>query len=228
MLKQKVIPIIVALCVAIVIAIAIATTGSYNSLDAYTAGNMPAINIRHEAVIVNSDSNIYRMIVSANAPDGFVLFGIVISYDNTVVIPVHHETHDDVALPEEYILQSVTNAPFSLIAYGFAQAPDAWLVKGDRTGFSVDIFTLGQGTNPSEETDAFAFYYRLASDIANYDATLFRIEDGRNADSMVGVAVATSFVRPGIHIQSDTTTYVWGHYMPDHANVEIPDINVQS
>jgi len=184
--------------------------------------NAPAVNIRHEAVATHEGSQIYRMVVSARAPGGFNLFGIVISYDNRVILPVNSDSHTDIAAPTNQGVQGVTSEPFSVLASGFTEAPDAWLAQGYRTGFSFDVFTTGHGVTSDEFADVFAFYYRR---IHSGDGN-FRIEDGRYAASMVGTETQVNFIRPGVQMQSGDTTYIWGPHTTGHGYSEIGDGNI--
>ena len=225
--KKIVILITVALCcMAVGVYILATARNNRDNTDIGNPDDMPVVNIHHEPVAVISGNQIYRMVVSASAPNGFMLFGIVMSYINTVIIPVHHEAHDDIEVPMGHQLQPLASSPFSLLAYGFTQVPDIWLTQGNRAGFSYDVFTLEQGAGPDEFTAVFAFYYRVIDNHAYDNATFFRIEDGRNAESLVGVDATAYFVRPGVHIQSGTSVYIWGPHIPDHNSTEIPDINI--
>lgn len=186
--------------------------------------HVPAVNIRHETVGQHGGNSIHRMIVSARAPGGFSLFGIVMSYDNRIIIPVDRSTHADIIQPTNTTVQTITNAPFTLLAgYGFIATPDAWVVHGVRTGFSFDAFTIGQAATPGTLVDVFAFYYRAVGDVT---ATTFRVEDGRSNDSMVGTHAQTTFVRSGVKILSASTTYIWGPNTPDHNHTQIDDGNI--
>ena len=183
---------------------------------------VPEVSIRHEAVANHGGHQIHRMVVSARAPAGFSVFGIIVSYDNRVILPVNSDSHTDITPPTNTTVHAVTSEPFSVLATGFTETPDAWLTRNYRTGFSFDVFTIEGGVTSNALTDVFAFYYRI---VGSGDGA-FRIEDGRYAGSMVGIETQVSFVRPGVKMQSGGTTYIWGPNTAEHGYTEINDGNI--
>jgi len=187
----------------------------------------PAVSIRHEAVTYHNGFSIYRMIVSARAPDGFGLFGIVISYDNSIIQPIHSSYFSDITAPTHTTVRPGSIYPFYTLVTGFIETPNAWLVRDGRTGFSFDVFTLGNGVTTDEMTDIFAFYYRAHANNIEAAPDAFRIEDGRKEDSMVGTDNQLSFVRSGIVLRNSLDiTYVWGAASANPTYSIIPDWNV--
>jgi len=211
--NRKIIPMFISLCLVIALVSALVLRG-----DTYDT-SYPAVTIRHEHVTSEGNTEIYRMVVSARAPEGFNLFGIVISYDDRHIRPVDSLTYLDFEPPAH----TSSDTPFNMLinsqGHLFSQVPDVWLTQSNRTGFSFDMFSLGEGITSYGLTDVFGFYYRLIGSAADAD---FRIEDGRAAGSMVG----THFVRPGVKMQSGGTTFIWGPHTNTHADTEIPDANI--
>jgi len=218
-LKKRVIMTIVTLCL-IMITVAVVMP------LANPEPNMPVVSIRHEAVTSYNGNDIYRMIVSASAPYGFFLFGIVMSYDNDLIRPVHNAYYTDIVIPENTVIASASSDPFLILADGFIETPDVWLMQNDRTGFSFDVFSIGQGMTTAYLSDVFAFYYRLDENSTQTVSDAFRIEDGRHENSMIGTDSTLSFVRPGIMIRSGDITYAWGSYGSSIVYREIPDSNI--
>jgi len=186
----------------------------------------PAIDIRHEAVTYHNGFSVYRMIVSARAPNGFGLFGIVMSYDNSIIQPIHSTYFSDITSPTNTTVRPGNVDPFYTLISGFIEAPSAWLVQEGRTGFSFDVFSLNEGVTTDEMTDIFAFYYRAHANNIEAAPDAFRIEDGRIENSMVGTDSQASFVRSGIIMRSLDTTYVWGAAFVNPTYSLIPDRNV--
>lgn len=211
-----------SLIILLILSFLLVTVSTVTVFADNTNPNIPSVSIRHEAVGNHGGNQIHRMVVSARAPSGFSLFGIVISYDNSIIVPVNSDSYADIPTPTNTVAHSVTREPFSVLAPGFTETPDAWLVKGFRTGFSFDVFTIDGGVTSNALTDVFAFYYRTTGS----GAGAFRIEDGRYAGSMVGMETQTSFVRPGIKIQSSGATYIWGPNDANHDYAEIADGNI--
>jgi len=216
--KGKAIAKLALLCLVMAVSSALvifASSGQYNA---------PAVIIRHEAVGHYDGNQIHRMVVSAGTSRGFSLFGIVMSYDNSIVFPVDSETHEDILPPSNTSVLSITSAPFELLVDDdFNAAPDAWVVRDDRTAFSFDVFSFGPGLRSDELVDVFAFYYRADGEV---EPTTFRIEDGREEDHMVGNNTLTSFARPGIMIMAGSNTYVWGPNRADPTHTAINDDNI--
>ncbi|MCL2405849.1 MAG: InlB B-repeat-containing protein [Defluviitaleaceae bacterium] len=196
----------------------------------------PVVSIRHEQVgeCEYSGNEIHRMVISAMARDGFSFFGMVMSYDNTTVLPVDSETFEDITPPSNTYVITGTNAPFSLlIDYGFDTAPASWVVREERTGFSFDAFVVGPGVTPDTLSDVFAFYYRIISTNTESDEDedfiiqdAFRVEDGLCEDSMIGNNAQSSFIRPGVKIMSGSNIYVWGPNRADRTHILIDDENI--
>jgi len=188
---------------------------------------LPIITLRHEYAGTYEGNQLFRLVASANAPNGFLLLGLIISYDNSIIIPVHHETHEDIPSPTNTAIQSGTAEPFAPLISSFNPPLTAWLVRDQRTAFSFDVFTMGQGAASDTETDIFAFYYRVTgNDFYVVTSEVFRLEDGRNTGSMVGTDALTSFIRPGIEMLSGGVIYVWGHHTDEHDHTVIPDVNI--
>jgi len=160
------------------------------------------------------------------SPGDLRLLGFVISYDNSIILPVSSQTYSDISIVNTTV-QNVTTAPFSLLAGDFNLPLDTWLVRGGRTGFSFDFMATDAGLTPYMAIDVFAFYYRVAdNDMSAVNAATFRLEDGRDTESMVGSQAQVSFIRPGVEILSGGITYVLGHNVAGYAHNEIPDVNV--
>jgi len=217
----------IALAALLILALPACAATPHDANNPYNP-NMPQISFRHEHVATHEGNQIYRLVTSAWVLDGFSLLGFIVSYDNSVILPVHRETHEDIPPPTNTTIQAVTATPFSSFLSDFSAPPSAWLVRDGRTGFTYDIFTVGPGFVSYELADVFAFYFRVAgNDLSTVNATTFRLEDGRNIDSMVGVDAQASFVRPGIKIMSENNIYVWGqHHTESPVNTVIPDANI--
>ena len=211
----------IALLLCLVLALSVVVVFG-NQEDPYA----PAVDIRHEAVTYHNGFQIYRMVVSARAPNGFSLFGIVISYDNNIIQPVHSAYYTDIPVPSNTTVRPGSIYPFYTLVTGFIEAPNAWLVQDGRTGFSFDLFSLGDGVASDEMTDIFALYYRAHANNIEAAPEAFRIEDGRAENSMVGTDTQLSFVRSGIILRSGETTYVWGAASENNSYSLIPDWNI--
>jgi len=212
---KKTLAMFLSLMMVLTVISAIALLGDTAPRTAY-----PVVNIRQERVIVHEGNQIYRLVFSAQAAGGVSLFGTIFSYENSIVVPVNSDTHVDMETPTSTTVQTSTRIPFRTMAAGFSAAFDAWIVQDNRTCFSFDVFIVGDHSAPGVMVDMYAFYFRLEG--GNAQAAGFRVEDGRVAGSFVGPA----FVRPGVFITSENTSYIWGPHRTDHGNTEIPDGNI--
>ena len=196
---------------------------------------LPAVNIRQEHMGNLAGNEIFRMVISARAPEGFTSFSAVMSYDNSIIFPVHNVTHADAAPPAGLTTLPGTSEPFELFTASTVfpiTPPPVWLVLGGRTGFNFAVSSMppimGAGVTSPAMTDIFAFYFRVdGNDLSIMDFSTFRIEAENLPESMVAQnsAGGTRFALPGIRMISDGNEYIWGPNYPSASGTIIPDNN---
>ena len=164
-------------------------------------------------VLDTAPNGAYKLVFKAKTSSGIKTFGIVFSFDNTVIKPVNRANQSDVAITDG----ATTATPFLVLAEDIelttmSAAPRLWKVDGTRTAFNEYLYTTEYVESSGSYVDMFEFYFKFqdGKNINDIDINTFRFENG----SQPGNFVSKYFVSDegaGISLSdNNSNNYLWG------------------
>ncbi len=166
--------------------------------------------------------SIYRLDVKGTSSQAVNVFEALISYDNTVVIPVSYTMLGDLSVSSQ---SQGTEEPFTT---DLSLAPVQWLVKEDRTAFKIAVYSLEQ--KPAyEELTLFSFFFRVI-DGEKIARDTFRVERDFGEGSFLASIYNGNDAQNGAAIFFGTDTYGATNGAPDSIdfdNVDISNVSPQ-
>jgi|GEM_PF-4996747 len=185
------------------------------------SGLVRSVQVRHESVA--GTTGVYRLVFAVQATEGFTSFNVGFSFDSDVIIPVYATNVSEDFVPEHANIANF--GPLSLLvpAGTFFMDTGRWAIgAGSNEGRTavqrghLGIPAMGQGVHSSESTDLIAFYFRIADGFTHddFDHLTFRLEDGREPNTMLGMTPDTLMSSSGMTMSVMTTPaqtqYTWG------------------
>ena len=169
--------------------------------------------VRFDMVTVDSAAGVYKLVFKGKTPTTFSSMLMTLSFDNTVIKPVHRNTYADLTITHNATTPATC---FNIVAIGekeedpFAQAFSGWKIQGTRTAFRDSFFTpKDYVTSNGSYVPIFEFYFKLQSGktVSDIGASTFNYEGGSGTflpDWNPGGDTA------GVTIVSEGTIYRWG------------------
>ena len=166
------------------------------------------------------EPDVYKLVFKAMTPDKIQLLGMIFSYDNTVIKPVHRTAYTDLSIVDG---STTPNTPFSVKAETNDEVTPVpillWKIDGVRTGFSITISVTPPDfiASDGDYIDMFEFYFKFQTgfDDGDITATTFKFENADDPANMMALffpAPATSSSYWGILMdrESGVNQYRWG------------------
>jgi hypothetical protein len=177
--------------------------------------------------MADEGGGVYKLVFQAKTPTTIQLFGLVFSYDKSVVQPVAAYDHAiavdvpylsnplnyDDAAPFNMLLEAVSPPPTNLL---FAFAPTSWGETAGRAAFSMGLYH-GSATRLAESNGAyvglFEFYFKLQSGktVSDIKSATFKFEKASDPANLFSLffPVGTGY---GIILDeiSGTSSYYFG------------------